>query len=155
MHHLAQNFAMEIEAKIEKGDLLGVFGPTLKYKNIYLGKMNGESVSVEEFVEGTFTKYINNDGLPCGNIEEDLHKKAECLSHYSYVHSKKQVMVVDIQGAGYNMFDPEIASAILVDKQEVMFTAGNLSHLAIDNFVDQHTCNMFCKCLGLEPLSLS
>ena len=64
-------------------------------------------------------------------------------------------MVVDIQGAGYNMFDPEIASAILVDKQEVMFTAGNLSHLAIDNFVDQHTCKMFCKCLGLEPLSLS
>ena len=71
--------------------------------------MNGESVSVEEFVEGTFTKYINNDGLPCGNIEEDLHKKAECLSHYSHVHSKRQVMVVDIQGAGY-MFDPEIVS---------------------------------------------
>ena len=154
MHHLAQNFATEIEAKIEKEDLSGVFGPTLKYKNIYLGNMNGESVSVEEFVEGTFTKYINNDGLPCGNIEEDLHKKAECLSHYSYVHSEKQVMVVDIQGAGY-MFDPEIASAILVDKKEVMFTAGNLSHLAINNFIEQHTCNMFCKCLGLEPLSLS
>ena len=100
---------MEIEARIEKEDLLGVFGPTLKYKNIYLGKMNGESVSVEEFVEGTFTKYINNDGLPCSNIEEDLHKKAECLSHYSYVHSKRQVMVVDIQGAGY-MFDPEVVS---------------------------------------------
>jgi hypothetical protein len=60
---------------------------------------------------------------------------------------------VDIQGAGY-MFDPEIASAILVDKQEVMFTAGNLSHLAIDNFVVNHSCNMFCKYLSLEPLSL-
>ena len=75
MHHLAQNFAMEIEAKIEKEDLLGVFGPTLKYKDIYLGKMNGESVSVEEFVEGTFTKYINKDGLPSeevGQLSRDI-----------------------------------------------------------------------------------
>ena len=68
---------------------------------------------------------------------------------------QKQVMVVYIQGVGYNMFDPEIALVILVDKQEIMFTAGNLSHLAVDNFIDQHTCNMFCKCLGLEPLSPS
>ena len=34
MHHLAQNFAMEIEARIEKEDLSGDFGQTLKYKNI-------------------------------------------------------------------------------------------------------------------------
>ena len=69
-----------------------------------------------------------------------------------HVSSKKQVMVVDIQGAGYNLFDPEIASAVLVDKQEIMFTVGNLSQIAIDNFISSHTCNMFCKCLNLDPL---
>ena len=31
MHHLAKNFAREIEAKIDNEDLSGVFGPTLKY----------------------------------------------------------------------------------------------------------------------------
>ena len=113
---------------------------------------SGESVSVEEFVKGNFTKYINNDGLPCGDQEDELFQKSECLSHYSYVSSKKQVMVVDIQGAGYNLFDPEIASAVLVDKQEIMFTVGNLSQIAIDNFISSHTCNMFCKCLNLDPL---
>lgn len=154
MHHLARNFAFQIEEKVTKEDLSGVFGLTLKYKSIYLGSMSsGEIVSVEEFVKGTFTKHINNDGLPCGEERGELFQKAECLCHYSYLQSKRQVMVVDIQGAGYNLFDPEIASTILVDKQEVMFTAGNLSQTAIHNFIGSHTCNLFCNCLDLELLS--
>lgn len=72
MHHLAQHFAMEIKTRIEKEDLSEVFGPTLKCKDIYLGNMNGESVTVEGCVEGTFMKYINNNALPCGNTEEEL-----------------------------------------------------------------------------------
>ena len=90
MHHLARNFAFQIEEKVNKDELSDVFGPTLKYKSIYLGSMSsGESVSVEEFVKGNFTKYINNDGLPCGDQEDELFQEAECLSHYSYVSSKK------------------------------------------------------------------
>ena len=44
MHHLARNFAFQIEEKVNKDELSDVFGPTLKYKSIYLGSMsNGES----------------------------------------------------------------------------------------------------------------
>ena len=153
MHHLARNFALQIEKKIEEDDIIDLFGPTLKYKNIYLGKLqDGEIVSVEEFITGVFRKYINNDGLICGEESDPLVQKAACLTHYSYIESKKQVMVVDVQGMKANLFDPEIASALLVDKNEVMFAAGNLSQKAIDQFIESHSCNFFCQCLSLPSL---
>lgn len=34
-----------------------------------------------------------------------------------------------------------------------MFTTGNLSTTAINNFIEFHVCNFFCKCLNLKPLS--
>ena len=72
MHHLARNFAFQIEQQVHKEDLSDVFGSTLQYKSIYLGNMSsGDSVSVEEFVKGNFTKYIN-DGLPCGDQGNEL-----------------------------------------------------------------------------------
>ena len=68
-------------------------------------------------------------------------QKAECLAHFSYEKSDYQVMFVDVQGVGYELFDPEIASAELVDTQnEVLFTTGNLSPTAIQNYKVNHTC---------------
>ena len=62
-------------------------------------------------------------------------------------------MLVDVQGVGYSLFDPEIASSQLLSNQnEVMFTTGNLSREAIDNFIQQHSCNCFCK--HLDPKEL-
>ena len=131
-----------------------IFGPTFKYKNIYLGKLQDEEVvSVKEFIPGEFRKYINNDGMICGEDSDQLVQKAGCLTHYSYIQSKRQVMVVDVQGVETNLFDPEIASTMLTDKNEVMFTAGNLSQEAIDQFIASDTCNFFCQCLDLSPFS--
>ena len=135
MHQLAKNFALQIEKKVT-GDIAKSFGRVMRYRDIYFGKMkDGEVVSVEELVSGEFSKYINNDGLPCSEQDEDLVQKAGCLTHYSYIKSEKQVMVVDVQGVGCDLFDPEIASSLLVDNDEVMFAAGNLSQQAIDNFI--------------------
>ena len=83
---------------------------SLSYNNIYLGKMEGgEVVTVEEFVKGSFDKYINNDGTLCATSTYILIK-AESLSHYSYVTSYEKLMVVDIQGTSHKLFDPEISS---------------------------------------------
>jgi len=63
-------------------------------------------------------------------------------------------MIVDVQGVGYILFDPEIASTkLLHNENEVMFTTGNLSTTAISNFIENHTCNPFCQYLDLKPLT--
>lgn len=110
-------------------------------------------MSVEEFVDGEMVKYVNNDGIICMNNVESMQKKAECLVHYSYQNSNQEVMLVDVQGVGYSLFDPEIASSqLLHNQEEVMFTTGNLSREAIDNFIKEHLCNSFCQFLDLKKL---
>lgn len=76
-----------------------------------LGERNGEYVMIEEYVEGKFQKYVNNDGsLSTTHLAQELQAKAECLVHFSFIKSKKTLMMLDIQGCEYTLFDPEIAS---------------------------------------------
>ena len=65
---------------------------------------DGEYVTIEEFIDGDFTKYLNNTGLVCGNRSTDECKKAECLAHYSYEKSSEKLMLLDIQGSMYTLF---------------------------------------------------
>ena len=44
------------------------YGPTFKYSKVYYANFNGEYITVEEFIEGTFAKYINNTGDICNPI---------------------------------------------------------------------------------------
>jgi len=64
----------------------------------------------------------------------------------------KQLMVVDIQGKGYGLCDPEIASADLrdVDDNTILFCSGNLSYSAIKKFNEVHVCNQHCTLLKLD-----
>ncbi len=57
-------------------------------------------------MEGEFIKYINNDGeiVVTGN---EVAYKAEAFAHFTYVKSEKALMVLDIQGTGYSLYDPE------------------------------------------------
>ena len=65
--------------------------------------------------------------------------------------SGEQLIIVDLQGVGFTLFDPEIASAKLYDEDNsIYFCAGNLSITAIETFLIQHKCNRFCKLLKLE-----
>ena len=76
---------------------------------------DGTPVTVEEFVAGEFTKYINNDGMCTHPSEisercEEVFQKAECFAHYTYVTSNQKFMLLDIQGSEYSLYDPEIAT---------------------------------------------
>ena len=53
-------------------------------------------VTIEEFVSGTFDKYINNDRT-ISEKNKNITEKAECLAHYSNETSTKEIMVADIQ----------------------------------------------------------
>lgn len=80
-------------------------------------------------------------------------QKAECLTHFSFEKSNKELLLVDIQGCGHRLFDPEIAlSTLFGEENEILFTAGNLSTEAITNFTKSHKCNTFCRLLGLTKL---
>ena len=80
---------------------------------MYLGvvKETNEVVTIEEYTDGTyFLKYVNNDGATCNGNNNDQQMKAESLVHYSFIESNKKMLVVDIQGANFNLTDPEIAT---------------------------------------------
>ena len=147
MHILARNFTL----KLEQEDNLEFYGKTLSYKRVYMGRINGQSsdewVTVEEFIDGEFRKYLNNTGIPCG-VDCDIRQKCESLAHFSFERSSEELMVVDMQGSGHNLFDPEIASKALEDGGEMLFTTGNLSVTAIKNVIEKHNCNCYCALLG-------
>ena len=158
MHLLAKNFAEQLQQKITKEDVQEEFGDTLEFKTIFFGKLEtGECITIEEFVNGIFKKYINNNGLSCVAGDDVIGKKAQCLAHFSYLKSNKSLMVLDIQGCGHTLYDPEIASASLRQPgyDEYLFCAGNLSDTAINAFLADHKCdsNVYCRLLGLDKSS--
>jgi len=75
-------------------------------------------VTLEDFIEGTFEKYINNTGEICGDCYSEISLKAEAFVHFTYVNSNQQLIVSDIQGVNYWLCDPEIASAKLTDEND-------------------------------------
>ena len=151
MHMLAKNFADQLAQKIKKDGLLE-FGQALQYGKVYFGRDldKGDYVTVEEYIEGNFVKYINNTGKVCD--KRTLSEKAQCLAIFSYEKSNHKLMVLDIQGTGHKLYDPEIASSELVENDEFLFSTGNLSQTAIDCFVSCHHCNIYCKSLHLQEL---
>ena len=132
-HILAKNFADQFVASLID-DVKSNFGKMFYYHKAFFGKLasSGESVMIEEYLHGECSKYINNDGTIYRNIsEKELILKAECLCHFSYEKSKEELLLVDIQGCKYNLYDPEIASVKgASDEQGFRFCLGNLSCVA-------------------------
>jgi len=161
MHLLARNFAFQLERSIKEEDLQ-TFGKSLKYRNIFYGETKGETndakvlnfVTVEEFIDGDFVKYINNNGITCVDPSDVNAQKAQCLTHYTYIKSEQELMLLDVQGSGEDLYDPEMASTQLFDdNQAILYCIGNLSKIAIKNFVEDHKCNKYCQLVGLRPLT--
>ena len=87
---------------------------------------------------------------------DEVYEKAQCLVHYSYQISEKKLMLLDIQGSFFKLYNPEIATTDLLvndaslDSKEVNFCAGNLSCIAIDDFKSKHSCNKYCDVMSLK-----
>ena len=57
------------------------------YGKVFYSEWDNCPVTVEEYVPGVFTKYINNDRDIIESCDEDsseIFKKAECLVHFTY-----------------------------------------------------------------------
>ena len=65
-------------------------------------------------------------------------------------------MITDLQGVGYQLCDPEIATQTIVEEKsdkskmlvEDLFWAGNLSTAAFEIFEQENVCNKYCAKLG-------
>ena len=82
--------------------------------------------------------------------------KAEALCHFSYIDSETKLLLLDIQGVGHQLFDPEIATAVSLaeEKEEKNFCTGNLNEIAIETFFTQHKCNIYCEALELAEVAI-
>lgn len=153
LNALSRNLAesMAFEAPISG------FGETFKYHKVYFSCLGSEFVTVEKFIPGTFTKWINNTGDVCVTQTTEHSLKAEAFVHYTYEKSSQQLMVTDIQGVGYTLCDPEIVTAtqIYPTDSSIYFCTGNLFTAAIKSFFGHHNCNKYCKLFNLEEVNFS
>ena len=70
-----------------------------------------------------------------------------------HMRNLKKLIILDIQGSDHTLYDPEIATSDLFDgDHEMLFCSGNLSKVAIENFVKDHSCNKYCRSAGLRKL---
>ena len=152
MHALAKNVASQLTKKVKEAGVTTEYGETLKFKDVFFAKLDGECVTLEEFIEGDFIKYINNTGITCVSDDDMIGHKAQCLAHFSYQKSNSELMILDIQGSGHMLFDPEIASTQLMKDKKMLFCAGNLTEVAIKQFISGHSCNKFYQLIGLKKL---
>eukprot|EP00112_Aurelia_sp_Birch-Aquarium-sp1_P013798 Seg2945.4 transcript_id=Seg2945.4/GoldUCD/mRNA.D3Y31 product="Transient receptor potential cation channel subfamily M member 6" protein_id=Seg2945.4/GoldUCD/D3Y31 len=107
MHSLARNFCQQLFKRVTEVCPVE-FGKVPSYGDIFLGKIQDEVVSIEQYVSVDYVKYINNTGMVDRSLGE-VGEKKECLAHYSFEKSEKQLMLLGIQGSCYNLNDPEIA----------------------------------------------
>ena len=94
------------------------FGATFENVKVFFAVFKElPAVTIEEYVEGEFQKYVNNNGLcipsPAEEFDE-IYAKAQCLVHYSYQISERKLMLLDIQGSSFKLYDPEIATTDLL-----------------------------------------
>ena len=156
MHNLAKSIAEQMARKLGK-----MCGDVFSYNSAFLGKMlnnvdgSSEIFTIEKLIEGSpFVKYMNNTGDIDRELPTIAVEKTEALAHFSYDVSKRKVLLVDIQGIGYRLYDSEIASTDLMTKEidgdKLNFCMGNPFNKGYNTFCVQHQCNKYCKALGLK-----
>ena len=133
------------------------YGEKLSYNKVHYTNSTKGPNTIEQHVDGKCFKYINNNGRIVdifGSLEEikEISKRAEAFCHFTYQVSNNQFMVLDIQGSGNHLYDPEIATTELFDSnaEQLNFFADNLSTEAISNFLKEHNYNKYCIILGLS-----
>ena len=153
MHAVARNVAQQLKKYAPSG-----FGVAFDYNRVYFAMLDNWPVTVREYVEGEFQKYVNNTGecmVPPNDELGTLYEKAQTFVHYSYCLSARKFMLLDLQGAAYNLYHPEIATLELQSTadQELYFCAGNLSKVVFENFKKNHKCGVFCSLIELTELA--
>ncbi|KAM3610879.1 uncharacterized protein V6R79_009997 [Siganus canaliculatus] len=142
---------MDVFNQIKPDDMY--HSPRFLDVSLVLWHSNGQWLTIERNMSGDFRKYNNNTGeeiAPCCSLEEVLL----AFSHWTYVYSCRELLVLDMQGVGEVLTDPTV---IMADDQsgsrgEMLFGPDNLGAAAISGFLQKHSCGTCCRRLGLTDL---
>ena len=141
-HHISNEFDERIVNIVPK-DKTNVL---LKYIHCYIYEVSSpihKYYYVENYIPGKYIKYNNNAGWISTNIA-DQTLVAQAFSHFSYQFTQGYLIIVDLQGVGGFLTDPQIHC---LDQKK--FGKGNLGYIGFVKFFLTHNCNKYCKALGL------
>ena len=111
-------------------------------------------MTAERIAESEFIKYVNNMKVL---VKSSLLEQAEALMHFSYEASYEKFLLVDLEGADYKSYDPNIATVETLTEApsvEEFFYIGNLRETAINNFFTAHKYSVFCLELKMAEIEL-
>uniref|UniRef100_A0A8C4GHE9 non-specific serine/threonine protein kinase n=1 Tax=Dicentrarchus labrax TaxID=13489 RepID=A0A8C4GHE9_DICLA len=137
---------MEVFNQIKPEDMH--YSPRFLDVSLVLWHSNGQYLTIERNMCGDFRKYNNNTGEeipPCCSLEEMLL----AFSHWTYEYSRRELLVLDIQGVGEALTDPTVIMADDQSRGEMLFGPDNLGDVAIKGFLQKHSCGACCRRLGL------
>ncbi|PMD45588.1 hypothetical protein L207DRAFT_508431 [Hyaloscypha variabilis F] len=154
--HLAEDMRCQALCKAFALDFNGLLGEEHSIDFIVTTCLKGKSgtdsgdecLSLEPFIEGTYTKYNNN----CGFVNKDTPKSrfsqaAQAFSHFTFERSRGRFLVSDLQGVGHILTDPVIHT---LDPERFKLADANLGKEGFKFFFATHVCNDICAKLGLK-----
>uniref|UniRef100_A0A8C4TM65 non-specific serine/threonine protein kinase n=1 Tax=Falco tinnunculus TaxID=100819 RepID=A0A8C4TM65_FALTI len=108
-------------------------------------------LTIEKYMTGEFRKYNNNNGdeITPSNLLEELML---AFSHWTYVYTRGELLVLDLQGVGENLTDPSVIKPEDKKSGKMVFGPANLGEGAIRNFLTKHRCNSCCRRLKLPGM---
>ena len=106
----------------------------------------GEWVLVEDYLEGDYQKFISNSGWVKPQCMT-TYISMPAFAHWSWVHTRGQLMVSDLQGVRYNdkyvLTDPCILS---LNRE---YGATDLALIGMGLFFMTHQCTDMCRSLNI------
>ena len=156
MHMVAKGILNQL--KKEVNDVKEFFGEVFSYDTINFVLLGDLPMTMKPFLLGEFCKCVNSNGIPGkpGPGDKDLYEKAEAVSHFLLADSGGKLLLLDLQGVGHNLCDPEIATSSMLQngQNEQLFCAGYLQDDVFESFSAHHVCNMYCRLLSLKQIFL-
>ena len=116
------------------------------------GRVPASLMVGERFLPGAFLKYNSNHGYV--NTDASDSELAQAFSHFTFVVSGGQHMVLDLQGVHLGREQRYRPHLILTDPQVVSiertFGPGDLGNKGMQAFFQTHKCGITCKKLGID-----
>lgn len=106
-------------------------------------------IAIETYLPGDYVKFNSNNDFAIRDVDDHYHQTPQAFSHFSWEHSGRREIVIDVQGVGEYYTDPQIHTVTGEGYGE-----GNLGCDGISAFFTKHKCNSICKYLGLQEREL-